>query len=228
MSSNSIFDISNSSSVTTTDTSTKRVFIPSETYLPEYARDEEFFRNICILIDYLEDALQDFSNPKYAGVAQAYKDIGFKYRDIMQVSEDALKKMLSEHGFGAILDLFDLPFEKLQMFALYLPLFKALKGTDEGFRLLLELISYDFELTSWLDDPANLEEYTYNITFVTFLNVGFDSEIVQKFIKFSRTYIYPTLKKMIIKAMFRQQAPAVYGVPIVTKEVKLRCFDEPE
>lgn len=214
--------------VTTADTENVRTYIPTELYLPEWARTTEFFRNICIVIDYLENSLKDFSNPKYAQIEQAYKDIGFKYKDIMQLSEDALKTMLIENGFGAILDLFELSIERLQMFTLYLPLFKALKGTDKGFNLLLSLIAYDFELETWLDNPQELEEYTYNIVFITFLNQGFDSSIVSRFIKFSRTYVYPVLKSMVVQVMFRQLSPAVYGRPIITKEIKARCFDDPE
>lgn len=214
--------------VTTSDTENTRTYLPTELYLPEWARTTEFFRNICIVIDYLENSLKDVSNPKYAQIEQAYKDIGFKYKDIMQLSEDALKVMLIENGFGAILNLFDLSVDRLQMFVLYLPLFKALKGTDEGFRLLLSLVAYDFELETWLDNPTELDEYTYNIVFITFLNAGFDSKIVSRFVEFSRTYVYPVLRQMTVEVMFRQLSPAVYGRPIITKEIKVRCFDDPK
>ena len=214
--------------VTTSDTASKRTYIPTELYLPEWARTTEFFRNICIVIDYLENSLKDYSNPKYAKIEQAYKDIGFKYKDILQLSEDALKMMLIENGFGSILDLLDMSIERLQMFVLYLPLFKALKGTDEGFKLLLSMVAYDFEIETWLDNPAQLDEYTYNIVFITFMNVGFDSSIISKFIKFSRTYVYPVLKSLTVRILFRSLEPAVYGRPIITKEVKVKCFDEPQ
>lgn len=214
--------------VTTSDTANKRTYIPTELYLPEWARTTEFFRNICIVIDYLENSLKDYSNPKYAKIEQAYKDIGFKYKDILQLSEDALKMMLIENGFGSILDLFDMSIERLQMFVLYLPLFKALKGTDEGFKLLLSMVAYDFEIETWLDNPAQLDEYTYNIVFITFMNVGFDSSIISKFTKFSRTYVYPILKSLTVRVLFKSLEPAVYGRPIITKEVKVKCFDEPQ
>lgn len=214
--------------VTTAETEDKRTFLPAELYLPEYARNTEFFRNICILMNYLENSLKDYSNPKYAMIEQAYKDIGFKYKDIMQLSEDALKCMLIENGFGAVLDMLTMSLDKLQMLVLYLPLFKALKGTDEGFKLLLSSIAYDFELETWLDNPAQLDEYTYNIVFITFMNVGFDSSIISKFVKFSRTYVYPVLKKLTIRVLFRALSPAVYGRPVISKEIKVRCFDEPK
>lgn len=225
MAENTMFNLQ--SILQSSQNNTKRTYLPAELYLPTWARDTEFFRDICILLAYLENSLKDYSNPKYAMIEQAYKDIGFKYKDILQLSEDALKAMLVENGFGAILDLFDMPLEKLQMFVLYLPLFKALKGTDTGFNQLLKLIAYDFKLETWLDNPAQLDEYTYNITFITFLNVGFDSSIISKFIKFSRTYVYPILKKMVIEVMFRTLSPAVYGRPIINKELKIKCFDEP-
>lgn len=227
MEENTIFNLV-SSEVTTAQYQDKRTFLPTELYLPEWARDTEFFRCIAILINYLEDSLKDFSNPKYAEIAQFYKDIAFKYKDIMQLGEDALKAMLIENGFSAILDMFELSLEKLQMFCLYLPLFKAMKGTDEGFNQLLTLIAYDFKLETWLDNPTQLDEYTYNITFITFLNVGFDSSIITKFVKFSRSYVYPVLKSVVIQVMFRQLCPAVYGRSILNKEITLRCLDEPK
>ena len=226
MEDNGIFNLQ--SDAQTSSQSDKRTFLPTELYLPEYARDTEFFRDISIILSYLENSIKDFSNPKYAMIEQAYKDIGFKYKDIMQLSEDALKAMLIENGFGAILDLFEMPLEKLQMFVLYLPMFKALKGTDVGFQQLLKLLAYDFELETWLDNPTQLEEYTYNIIFITLLNVGFDSKIISKFIKFSRTYVYPILKKIVVRVMFRALSPAVYSRPIMSKELKIRCFDEPK
>lgn len=226
MEDNGIFNLQ--SIVQTTTQSNKRTFLPTELYLPEWARDVEFFRDISIILSYLENSIKDFSNPKYAMIEQAYKDIGFKYKDIMQLSEDALKAMLVENGFGAILDLFEMPLEKLQMFVLYLPMFKALKGTDIGFQQLLKLLTYDFELETWLDNPTQLDEYTYNITFITFLNVGFDSRIISKFVKFSRTYVYPILKKLVIQIMFRTLSPAVYGRSILNKEITLKCLDEPK
>lgn len=227
METSGIFNLSSDVLVSDNLLEDKRVFLPTELYLPEWARDTEFFRCIAILLNYLEDSLKDFSNPKYAEVAQYYKDIAFKYKDIMQLSEESLRAMLIENGFSAILDLFELTLDKLQMFCLYLPLFKAMKGTDIGFNQLLTLIAYDFELETWLDNPAELDEYTYNITFITFLNVGFDSSIISKFIKFSRSYVYPVLKSIVIRIMFRQLTPAVYGRPIITKEIKLKCYDEP-
>lgn len=222
----SIFNLVSEAS--TSPLSNKRTFLPAELYLPEWARTTQFFRNICILINYLENSIKDYSNPKYAEIEQAYKDIGFKYKDIMQLSEDALKSMLKENGFSAILNMLDLSLERLQMIVLYMPLFKALKGTDEGFNLLLSMIAYDFELETWLDNPTQLDEYTYNIVFITFLNAGFDSSIISKFVQFSRTYVYPVLRQITIEVMFRQLSPAVYGRPIVTKELKLRCFDDPK
>ena len=35
--------------ITTTELQNKRTFIPTELYLPEWARTTEFFRNICIV-----------------------------------------------------------------------------------------------------------------------------------------------------------------------------------
>lgn len=205
----------------------KRTFLPAELYLPEWANDTEFFRDICILLAYLENSLKDFSNPKYAEIEQYYKDIAFKFKDIMQLSEDALKAVIIENGFGSILELFNLPLDRLQMFTLYLPLFKALKGSEDGFKQLLSMLSYSLDIVSWIDNPQELEEYTYNIASITFLNVGFDADILTKLVKFSRTYVYPVLRKAIIQVMFRQLSPAVYGRPILAKSIKVKCFDGP-
>lgn len=212
--------------ITTVDLSNKRTFLPSELYLPEWARETEFFRNICILINYVEDSLKDFSNAKYAEVAQAYKDLVFLYRDMTQLSEEAIRMLLRENGFSAILDVLDIEFEKLQMLAIYLPLFKALKGTDTGFRLLLKVISHDFEIINWLEDSKNLDEYTYNVTFITFINAGFAASIASNFAKFSRSYVYPVLKNLVIKVIYRSQQPFVHGRPIIQKDIKVKCLQD--
>lgn len=210
------------------DLSNKRTYLPIELYLPEELRETEFFQAISILINYTENNLSGFSNEKYAEIEQAYRDIGFKYKNIMALSEDALRAQLKENGFEAILDMLDMPLEQLQMFVLYLPLFKALKGTDIGFNQILKLLSFDYELTSWLDDPVNLEDFTYELTLITFLNVGFGADIVRRLSNFSRSYVYPVLKRATIKAMYRSLAPAVYARPVMKKQIVVRCFEVPD
>lgn len=208
------------------DLTNKRTYLPIELYIPQELRETEFFKAISILVDYTENSLAGFSNEKYAEVEQAYRDIGFKYKDIMALSEDALRKQLIENGFGAILDMLEMPIEQLQMFVLYLPLFKALKGTDIGFNQILKLVSYDYQLTSWLDDPVNIEEFTFELTFITFMNVGFDARIVTRLAHFARNYVYPVLKRATIRAMYKSLTPAVYGKPSMKKRIVLQCFDE--
>ena len=169
--------------------STKRTYLPAELYLPEWARDTEFFRNMCILLNYTENSLLGYSNPKYAMIEQCYKDIVFKYKDIMQLSEEALKAMLYEAGFSDILDALELSLEQLQMFVLYLPLFKALKGTDIGFNQVLSLLSHSYTLKTSITNPTELDNYTYELELITFLNVGFKANIASKLAKFSRSYV---------------------------------------
>ena len=203
----------NSTITPTKSMSTSRTFLPPELYLPEWARDTEFFRCMTILLDYVQNSLKDISNPKYAMIEQAYKDIGFKYKDILQTSEECLKAMLAENGFGKILEIFKLSLEQLQMITLYLPLLKIMKGTDEGYRLFLSLFASDFEIETWLDNPQELEEYTFNILFVSWVNVGLSSDFVNNFIEFSRTYVYPILKNVEMGITYKYLSPFVYGYP---------------
>lgn len=211
----------------TIENANKRTYLPIEMYIPEELRTKEFYKANSILINYTENNLIGFSNEKYATIEQAYKDIGLKYKNIIELSEDALKAELVENGFGDIIDVFDLPIDRLQMLVLYLPLFKMLKGTYVGFNLVLNLIAYDYQLTSWLEDRENLEEFTYELTFVTLLNVGFGPEILSKLIKFSRSYVYPILVRAVISVMYRALCPAVYGRPRMKKCIKVKCFDDP-
>ena len=208
------------------DPNNKRTYLPTELYLPEWARDTEFFRDIAILLNYTEDSLKDFSNEKYAEIAQYYRDIAFKYKNTMLLSEDCLKAILKESGFGNILETFILPYEKLQMLVLYLPLFKALKGTDKGYNLLLSLMSKTYEIETWLDNPAELDEYTFELKIIAFLNIGFKSNIMKSFIELSRSYVYPILKNLVIEVVYNALSPAVYCLPKVQKDIKLKCFDE--
>lgn len=211
---------------TTSTTDTARTFLPSELYLPEWARDTEFFRCIVILLDYLQNSLKDISNPKYAMIEQAYKDIGFKYKDIMQTSEESLRAMLIENGFGKIIEIFKLSLSQIQMLTLYLPLLKIMKGTDEGYRLFLSLFANEFELETWLDNPQELEEYTFNILFISWINVGLSSDMVTNFIEFSRSYVYPILKKVEMGVMYKSLTPAVYGYPRVLFDITTQIEDE--
>lgn len=226
MISSTLYDLETTITPTNSD-ETARTFLPSELYLPEALRDTEFFRDICLLLDYLQNSIKDYSNPKYAMIEQAYKDIAFKYKDIMQVSEESLKAMLIENGFSAILETLELSLEQLQMFVLYLPLLKIMKGTDEGYKLLLSLITFDYEIETWLDNPQELDEYTYNLKFITILNTGFDSNIVKKFVKFSRSYVYPVLKNVMVQVMYRSFDPIVCGFIQMIVRIRVECSDEP-
>ena len=222
---NQIYELD--TNITPTETnSTSRVFLPPELYLPEWARDTEFFRCMTILLDYLQNSLKDLSNPKYAIVEQAYKDIGFKYKDIMQTSEESLKAMLIENGFGKILEIFNLSLTQLQMLALYLPLLKIMKGTDEGYRLFLSLFASEFEIETWLDNPQELEEYTFNILFISWINVGLSANMVKNFIEFSRSYVYPILKKVEMGVMYKFLSPSVYGRPLINFDISARIEDD--
>lgn len=205
-----------------------RTYLPFDMYLPEELKDNEFFTAMRIMIDYTENNLLGFSKEKYAMIEQAYRDIGFKYKDIMKISEEALRDRLKEDGFEIILNLLDFDIEKLRMFVLYLPLFKALKGTDIGFNLIIDQISHDYIITSHLDDPVNIEEFTYEFTILTFVNQGFDANIIKNLAKFSRGYIYPVLKRANIQVIYRALAPVVYGRPIMTENITAKCFDFPE
>lgn len=208
------------------DASDKRTFLPVEEYLPAWTLKTEFFNNIIILLNYLEDSLKDFSNPKYAQVAEFYKDIYFKYKNIDLLTEDEIKAIMKENGYGLLLETLDMDLDKLKTLVIYLPLFKLLKGTDEGYRLLLKVIAYDFEIETWLDNPQELDEYTYNITYITFLNTGFGSEIINNFIKLSRFYVYPILKRITIRVIYRDEQPYVHGLPIIKKSMKVKCLTE--
>lgn len=204
-----------------------RTFLPTELYLPEWARSTEFFRDIIILLNYTENSLLNFSNPKYAIVEQAYKDIAFKYKDIMQVSKEELQHLIVENGFGYILNALDLPLDRLQVIVLYIPLFKMLKGTDEGYKLLLSVIAKNVEIETWLDNPQELDEYTYNITSIAFINTGFNYNIITKFIEFSKNYVYPVLKNMTVKATFTGDSLVVHGRTIINPTIKVKCIYEP-
>lgn len=208
------------------DFSNKRTFLPTELYLPEWANSTEFFRAITTLINYVEDSLKDMSNEKYAKIANYYRDIFFKYKNVDMLSEDALRSIIRENGYGLILDLLDLDETKLKLLFIYMPLFKVLKGTDIGYRELLKLISYDFEIETWIDNPEELDEYTYNITFITFLNTGFDASIVKNFVKLSRFYVYPVLKSLVIKVLYRDLQPYVHCMPHLKNIVRLRCLQD--
>lgn len=206
--------------------STSRTFLPSDFYLPEWARDTEFFRCMTILLDYLQNSLKDLSNPKYAMIEQAYKDIDFKYKDIMQTSEEGLRAMLIENGFGKILEIFKLSLKQIQMLTLYLPLLKIMKGTDAGYRLFLSLFANDFEIETWLDNPQELEEFTFNILFISWVNVGLSANMVNNFIEFSRSYVYPILKKVEMGVMYKFLSPSVYGRPKINIDVTTQILDE--
>lgn len=207
------------------DYSEKRIFLPTEAYLPAWATETEFFNDIIILLNYLENSLKDFSSPKYAQIAAFYKDIFFKYKNIDLLTETEIRQIIREQGYGLIIDMLDVDLEKLKVILTYIPLFKILKSTDVGYRFLLGIISYEFEIETWLDNPQDLDEYTYNIVLITFLNTGFDSSIINNFVKLSRFYVYPVLKDLTIKIIYRNEQPYVCGLPVIQKRLVMQCTD---
>lgn len=145
----------------------------------------------------LLDHLLSVNSPNADKLALAYYDIWNKYTAPEEMTSEAIKEYVKDHGYGYILDLLATSDDNLQNLLFLLPLIAYLKGSKKGLETVFSLlqaggIPQDTEIKVWHElDPMG-EEDTFSIESNIDL-AAVDTSFFEKFDTFIQKYVYPTL-----------------------------------
>lgn len=163
-------------------------------YLPAYWATAPFYSEKIIP---LLDHLLSVESPAADKLALAYYDIWNKYVAPEEMTPDAIREYVKDHGYGYILDLLATSNETLQNLLFLLPLIAYLKGSRRGLETVFSLLQAggrqaETSISVWHElDPMG-EEDTFSIESNIDL-ASVDTSFFEKFDTFIQKYVYPTL-----------------------------------
>jgi hypothetical protein len=177
-------------------------FISPLIFLTAHSLEQELFQKVVEIMDYT-DARRDDSSALFTEINDAYGDLLYKYADISSLTEDTLKARITEAGYESILDLFDYTKDQLVILVGYLPLIKMFRGTKTGLEIILQMFAAEYEIVECWENPAEMDDYTFDITLLRILNTAVTEDISARFIEFCRHYVYPVLREITISVEFK-------------------------
>lgn len=201
----------------------KKIYYKPEIFLSDYDLEKEIIAQTNELIDYLNGG-SDISKSKYFALQQTYIDVLNKYKDVMSLSEQALKDIIDEYGYSYLSNLFDLSKERLQMLVLYLPLIEMLKATKTGLELIFAVLGLTLTIQEWWENPSNLEILSY-ILYIDLVNVPVDSSVADRVLEFSRQYVYPLLVAITYTISYRFNKTPYFGMVSTSKTI-LQVYED--
>lgn len=178
--------------------------ITSRKFLPKKYGNYPFYDKIVIP---LLDHVLELHEERFAYISE-------KYTNYTNIDEQVAKDLISELGFDYILDGLTLNASDARIILGYLKLFRLLKDSNDGLKLVVDLLGYNYKTHEWFEDIANnskftraqlmglapiniaSDPFTYIIE-VTFDLLSLDLTKLRKFKKFSRNYVYSVLKLVI-------------------------------
>ena len=155
-------------------------------YLPEYLRENEFFRLVCDCVDWLfdEELLVEESLPSS------------KWNlDIQDI--ETLNSLSEELGLDYITSVLLLTKETLKSLLEHAFLLRYLKGSRAGLERVLELLGIAYTVTEWWEKSPPGDEFTFDLE--VDLNLSqVKPDTVGKLLTFLRSYVYP-LVNLVVK-----------------------------
>ncbi len=154
-------------------------------YIPLALRSDSICIEIYKLIDYLQE------KPELA-----FDDILHKYSNRSRISYEALQDFIAEQGYTYITNVLDITRDKLEVISEYLNLIHMFKGTRQGLELVLNLLDILYTIKEWWEEEPQNEPHTFSMEIEFGSGVKRDS--VTRIKEFTRHYVYPKLKSIII------------------------------
>lgn len=166
----------------------------TEYQLP-YSQEQELHQSVAQIADYLHGLGKGPSEEKYKLLMQYGTDIMDKYTNVNTLSERALKAIITENGYGYIVDLLDIEnIDQLRGIVYYLPLIQALKGSIVGLEVILSTFCDSLDIMEWWEDETGeMPPYTIKINVLRLKNMKLKVGIYDAIIKFCGEYIYPLI-----------------------------------
>lgn len=160
-------------------------------YIPDHLRETELYVKLAELMRYVvEQSVEEF------------KDVKYKYKDPSQLSDTAVKNVITEQGFDYIVDVMN-TMEGLEFNTMlsFMDLVNQLKGTREGLELVLKLMGFDSIVSEWWEDEGlDREAWSYEIVvIVNSSNVPDIYETLEKVKEFSDNYVLSKITNINVR-----------------------------
>lgn len=170
----------------------------SVTLLPYERGQEELHAKVTELYDYLIQ----LESSKPNSFEKIIGDISNKYTSYFDLSEDAINELISESGYGYLVDLgINLGTSELAIFYSYLKLIHLLKGTRQGLEFVFQLLGYEASIVEWWENsnisPKPMQVLTFDVVIKLINQQNLTSEQIKKIRVFTRFYVYPLLRFVI-------------------------------
>ena len=163
-------------------------------YLPKYwAQTPLYAEKLIPLLDHMLSVESPYADK----LALAYFDIINKYTSPEDMTPDSIRSLIRELGYGYILELLSTSDDNLSKILFLLPLIHYLKDTELGLEVVFSLLQssdkpVNTKITVWHKANPVLEEDTFTVD--SDINLAtVDADFFEKFDKFIRKYVYPTL-----------------------------------
>ena len=189
--------------------------LKASTFLPENLKDNELFT----LVSEMIDLLLSNTYTEFTELYQAYQDTLEKISDYNLLSYDAKLEVLRESGFSYIIDVLNLSEAQVTQLTTLFNLIYALKGREEGLRLILDILKLNYTYTSWEKSTPLGMPFTATLTVI--LNSLEDLTSTGNLVNFIRSYMLPYV---YIVTEFTVQGAPIYisGEYLAIGRVKYR------
>ena len=125
-------------------------------------------------------------------IGQYYSDVEFYTTDFTKLSLEMKLQKLRDNGYEYLVDIFGSDNDALNDLASFLALIKALKGREEGFRLILNTLGFTYKFASWEDSDYKGEVFTATIKITLSSEQSqLASSVIEKLQDVARNYLAP-------------------------------------
>ena len=159
----------------------------SITYIAQKVRDQELYPKVAEMIDFI-----------VAGFEDEIQDVKKKWTGPDVLREETVKQVIEELGFAYIRDVMDTitNFEFNTLLS-YVSLISLLKGSREGYELVLKLLGFDSIILEWWEVDPEEEPWTFEIVII--MNTTFVPDVFATLDKvqiFTRHYVFPIISNI--------------------------------
>lgn len=143
-------------------------------------------------------------------------DTKFKYTNLEELGEEAIKQKIVEIGYEYIKDVMDTITDfQFNQLLLFIDLVSQLKGTRRGIELVLQLLGFTSDILEWWEVSPQKPPWTYEIIVYMDLSVVHDPyNTLNKIRIFSRFYQIANISNidlLFTVSQFAESAPIMAG-----------------
>jgi hypothetical protein len=178
-------------------------------FFPKKLQDDELFKKILEIVD-------EFIGP----IEASFIDVSDKYSSSNELPIETIIEILNEYGLGSIGNLLAVsPVIDVYSVLGYVQAINALKGSEQGYFLVLDLLGFSYETKAWYEQVPQNDPMTFE------LDVNLDASVTnkpyetfQRIKLFTRDYILPIISPL----------GYTYNVPITSPTITLKGAVHPD